>query len=219
MGGAFDLTQPSLAPKRETGVSSPTTTFRLAFRRDRGVLSTSPNPPSHRNARRRVSSPTTTLRLAFDATGGYFRPLPTLPRIETRDGGFPHPPPPFGSRFDAMGGTFDLPHPSLASKRVVLDLPHPLLAPKRETEGFLTHHHPLARVSPRRRCFRLSLAPKHETGGFPTLQLLFRCNRGYASRGYPLSCACFSHFDARRGSLLHLCSPSSIAYLGIMYII
>ena len=82
MGGAFDLTQPSLALKRETGVSSPTTTLRLAFRRDRGVLSTSPNPPSHRNARRRVSSPTTTLRLAFDATGGTFD-LPTLPRIET----------------------------------------------------------------------------------------------------------------------------------------
>jgi hypothetical protein len=141
----------------------------------------------------------------FDATGGTFD-LPNPPshrNARRRVSSTPHHP--FGSRFDAMGGAFDLTQPSLA--------------PKRET-GVSSPTTTLWLVF--RRDGGVFDSPSHRNTRrevFPPFSSCFDATEGMPAGGYPLSSACFSHFDARRGSLLHLCSPSSIAYLGIMYII
>jgi len=152
-----------------------------------GIIFDLTNPPLHRNARRGGFLAHHPPSARISTRWGLFSTSPTLPHTETRDGGLPRPPPPFGSRFDATGVIFDLTNPpshrnmrhGVSSPATTLWLtfrcdggyfrPHqPPLAPKHEARGFLTRHHPSARVLPRRRCFRPSLAPKHETGGFLT---------------------------------------------------
>ena len=162
----------------------------------RGVFSTSPDPPSCRNARRGVSSPPPPLRLAFRREGG-FSTSSDPPSCRNARRGVSSPPPPLRLAFRREGSAIDLPRPSLASKhemgrfftpstRVststdppscrnarrgvsltppplrlafrregdVFDLPRPSLASKREMGRFFTTTTPSTRVSTRGGCFR-----------------------------------------------------------------
>ena len=102
----------------------------------RGGFSTSPNPPSHRNARRRVCSPTTTLSTCVSMRGGDFRPPPTLPHIETRDGGLFTHHHPLDSHFDARGGDFRPPPHRNARRGFVHPPPPPRLTFRHKGGGF-----------------------------------------------------------------------------------
>ena len=200
---------------------------------------TSPNPPSHRNARRRVSSPTTTLRLAFDATGGTFDLSQPSLASKRETGAFlthHHPSARVSTRWGVLSTS-----PTPPSHRNVRwgfhHPPLPLQLTFRRDRGLFStsptpssHRNARRRVSSPTTTLRLVFrrdggvfdSPSHRNTRrevFPPFSSCFDATEGMPAGGYPLSSACFSHFDARRGSLLHLCSPSSIAYLGIMYII
>ena len=156
--------------------------------------------------KRACSAPTTTPLARVSTRRGVLSTSPTLPRIETQDGGFPQPPTTLLARVSTRW-------------EVLLTSPNPP-----------SHRNARRRVSSPTTTLRLVFrrdggvfdSPSHRNTRrevFPPFSSCFDATEGMPAGGYPLSSACFSHFDARRGSLLHLCSPSSIAYLGIMYII
>jgi len=98
----------------------------------RGVFSTSPDPPSCRNARRGVCSPPPPLRLAFQCEGSVINlPSPSL-ALKRETGGFFTTTTPLVC-VSTQGGVFNLSRPSLASKC--------------ETGGFFNTTTPSARVS------------------------------------------------------------------------